>query len=252
MPTNLDEIRRLLDECTEEERLAIFNDLRNQFKIHPIEEELNVRAEIILEAIHRASDVSIRGVRGLISEASFEYYVVANLVGWRAETILGDTPYDFLLSDSAGSVSIQVKMQRLERHQPKLAKKIWQQEGKTVYVVETQKTRSGANEAGESTRPYRFGEFDVIAVSMHPSSRDWSLFFYTVGRWLLPSGNDGALIGTFQPVPSEPDENTWTTDFTKAVQWFRDGEQKRIWAPPEVKSAVRTEQVASGGGGPVP
>ena len=171
----------------------------------------------------------------MIAEVSFEFYVVKPLDGWTARAVEGDVPYDFLLSDGVGGVRVQVKMQRLEKGVPKRAKRIWQQEGKAVYVVETQKTRSGKNEKGESTRPYRFGEFDIIAVSMHPSSRDWSRFCYTVASWLLPSGTNPDRINTLQPVPAEPDEETWTADFMTAVGWFRSGENKKIWVPPVVK-----------------
>jgi len=95
-------------------------------------------------------------------------------------------------------------MQRLESKQPKLAKKIWQQAGKTIYVVETQKTRGGVNASGAQTRPYRFGEFDILAVSMHPSTRDWSMFHYTVANWLVPRENDSNQIEKLQPVLAEP------------------------------------------------
>lgn len=235
MATNLEVIKELLSDCSAEERSAIFAHLREEFRIHPIEDELNVRAEVILEAIHRASDLSIRGVRGLIAEASFEDYVVKRLEGWAAKSIEGDMPYDFVLSDRIGPVHVQVKMQRLEKKRPKLAKTIWRQGENMVYVVETQKTRSGRNEAGESTRPYRFGEFDIIAVSMHPSTHDWSRFNYTIARWLLPRDKDSNHISTFQPVPAVPDEETWTTDFLTAVRWFRESEQKTIWVPPTVE-----------------
>ena len=218
----------LLSDCSAEERYAIFSHLRQEFRIHPIEDELNVQAEVILEAIHRASDLSIRGVRGLIAEASFEFYIVNRLKGWVQKTIADGLPYDFCLSDNIGSVRIQVKMQRLEKGEPKLAKQEWQQAGKTMYVVETQKTRGGKNEAGESTRPYRFNDFDILAVSMHPSSRDWSRFNYTVARWLVPSNNNVNYINILQPVKAIPDELTWTADFLTVVRWLRSGEQKNI------------------------
>lgn len=40
-----------------------------------------------------------------------------------------------------------------------------------MYVVETPRTRGGKDlTSGEDTRPYRYGEFDILAVSMHPST----------------------------------------------------------------------------------
>lgn len=34
-----------------------------------------------------------------------------------------------------------------------------------VFMTETQKTRTGNDGEGEKTRPYRYGEFDVLAGS---------------------------------------------------------------------------------------
>ena len=38
-----------------------------------------------------------------------------------------------------------------------------------LYVVETQKTRAGTDNDGADTRPYRFGDFDILAVNMEPA-----------------------------------------------------------------------------------
>jgi hypothetical protein len=231
MRDKTEEIIQLLAECSTEERLAIFRRLRSEFHIHPIEDELNVQAEIILHAIHRASDLSVRGIRGLIAEASFELLIKETLRSWTVAPLTGDMPYDFLLSDLIGQVRVQVKMQRLENRQPKFAKRAWRTSGDIAYVVETQKTRSGKTSAGDSTRPYRFGEFDIIAVSMHPSTRDWSRFHYTVSSWLLPSDKNPDFINTFQPVQAVPDGKTWTGDFLTSVEWLRSGRLNKIWPP---------------------
>lgn len=53
-------------------------------------------------------------------------------------------------------------------------------------MTETQKTRTDNDGDGEKTRPYRYGEFDVLAVSMQPSTGKWDRYMYTLGRWLLP------------------------------------------------------------------
>jgi hypothetical protein len=40
-----------------------------------------------------------------------------------------------------------------------------------MYIVETQRTRRGSDKkTRDSTRPYRFGEFDLLAVAMYPST----------------------------------------------------------------------------------
>jgi len=52
--TKIEEIKRLLDLCSKEQRHEIFQFLREEFPIHPIEAEYKAEAEVILEAIHRA------------------------------------------------------------------------------------------------------------------------------------------------------------------------------------------------------
>jgi hypothetical protein len=96
-----------------------------------------------------------------------------------------------------------------------------------MYVVETQKTRAGSDSEGASTRPYRFGEFDLLAVSMHPSTNVWDRFMYTVADRLLPNPKKKTDILKFQPVAITPN-NDWTDDFHIAVTWLRSGINKTI------------------------
>jgi len=96
------------------------------------------------------------------------------------------------------------------------------------YVVETQRTRRGSDKrTGGSTRPYRFGEFDLLAVAMYPSTGEWNTFMYTVADWLLPGRTDPAEILKFQPVATLPNDD-WTSDFHTAVGWLRSSLQKKI------------------------
>jgi hypothetical protein len=95
-----------------------------------------------------------------------------------------------------------------------------------MYVVETQRTRGGRHPTtGENTRPYKFDEFDILAVSLHPSTGDWSRFLYTVNSWLVPRAEDHDLMLKFQPVAAAPNQN-WTDDFLTCVSWFRSGQTR--------------------------
>jgi hypothetical protein len=218
--TKKDEVIQLLEACTEEERLEIFQYLRKTIPIHAIEAKLNTQAEVILEAIDRAGDLTLRGIRGIIAEAAFLVEILGKLKGWKDVTPLGDAAYDFLIEDALGRISIQVKMQRKERGEPKVKK------GK--YVVETQRTRSGKDSAtGLATRPYRFGEFDILAVSMHPSTNDWNTFMYSVGSWLRPRPLTPELLEVFQPIPQAANED-WTDDLPTCIEWLRSGTKKTI------------------------
>lgn len=227
---NLQAIRAALADASREDRKRILDELRREFPIHELEKRWNVSAEVVLEAIARATDLTQRGLRGVIAEASFAQYVVAPMLreGWTDETPSGDIPFDFYLKDSVGPVRVQVKNQRIEKGVPKLWKK-----NLSVFVVETQKTRSGKDQAGNDTRPYRFGEFDILAVCLHPSTNDWSRFVYTVGDWLVPRERKKKhMIAVFQPVdPSAPAD--WTNDFATAISWFRSKTKRTIKVPGE-------------------
>ena len=94
-------------------------------------------------------------------------------------------------------------------------------------MAEVQKTRSG-EKGGKQTRPYHFGDFDILAVNLHPATGDWRRFMFTVGCWLIPRRQDETLIEIFQPVPVVPDQ-FWTDDLDRCIAWFLDGAKKRMY-----------------------
>ncbi len=63
--SEVEEIRALLAKCSDEQRLEIFQHLRETISIHPFEAAINAKAEVILEALARAPDLTIRGIRGI-------------------------------------------------------------------------------------------------------------------------------------------------------------------------------------------
>ena len=212
----IEEIRALLAKCSGEERRQIFDELRASIQIHPFEARMNARAEVILEALNRAGDLTLRGIRGIIGEATFVKEIVPQLVGWDDVTPPGDLPYDCAVKDGISTVTVQVKMQR------RLKGIAWLRAGNAV--VEVQRTRTGTR-AGESTRPYRFGEFDLLAVCMEPSHARWNCFHYISERWLIPREGNPALIDILQPVALKPDA-IWTNDFDEAVRRLRSGQPR--------------------------
>ena len=225
-----EQIKRLLSLCSPAQRQEIFRHLREEFPIHPLEVQLNTEAEIILEAIQRSGGLTLRMIRGVIAEAAFEIEVVEHLEGWRNVTPPGDLPFDFLLEDSQGAVRVQVKLQRSLAHRPMWAREAYRFLPGDMYVVATQRTRRGSDKrTGGSTRPYRFGEFDLLAVAMYPSTHEWNTVMYTVADWLLPGRIDPSEMLKFQPVATLPNDD-WTSDFHTAVGWLRSSLQKKIRA----------------------
>lgn len=214
----VDELRQRLEQCSTEERKAVFDYLRETIPIHPFEVTMNAKAEVIMEAMARASDLSLRGIRGLIGEATFAVEIAPHLEGWRDVTPPGNHAYDVALADAVSTARVQVKMQRRKEHVA------WLRGG--VGVVEVQRTRGGER-AGEDTRPYHFGGFDILAVCMEPSHRKWDSFLYIPERWLISRPGDNNLIDKLQPVPLQPDA-IWTDDFHEVVRRLRSGVARPI------------------------
>jgi hypothetical protein len=168
-------------------------------------------AEIILEALDRSSDLTLRGIRGIIGEATFVLEIIPQLKGWKNIMPEGEHPYDALLEDAVTSVKVQCKMQRRLKGQPLI------RHGNAI--VEVQRTRAGMRN-GENTRPYKFGEFEVLAVCMEPSHGRWNSFQYIPERWLFQRTQDPKLIDILQPVSLTPD-HVWTNDFDEVVSRLR-------------------------------
>ena len=222
----------LIKQSSQENRRKIFELLRKEFPIHQLESDFNVNAERILEAVSRSDDLSKRGIRGLIAEATFVLDIAPKLAPLKMMEIDEGQPYDCLLRDPLGDVRVQIKMQRREKQQPKLAHLMRQFSHlpEDYFVVETQRTRGGKNADGSKTRPYRFGEFDILGVCLHPSSNNWDDFVFTISSWLLPHKTEEGCLATYQPV--SPRESTdWTRDFLKCVTWLRQNTKRQICSP---------------------
>ncbi|MGH8337865.1 MAG: hypothetical protein ACRETL_13830 [Gammaproteobacteria bacterium] len=201
------------------------------------------RAETVLEAIARSSALTVRGIEGIIAEASFATEVLPMTPQLRSIPIDGDQAFDFLLADGTpvSPIRIQVKMQRRRNHIPMRANEVerarrWPPD---QYVVELQRTRGGTRRArhgagdgdsagaSERTRPYRFGQFDILAVSLGASTGRWSNFIYAPELWLLADPADPALLLKYQPVSASTDSD-WTTDLLQVIQRVRKATPRKI------------------------
>lgn len=237
-------IRELLPQCSQEELGTLFRELRQRHIIHEFERIIGAPAEMILEAVHRAPELTRRMLRGVIADAAFRTFVVPSVAsqGWRDVTPEGNFSYDYILEDARGQVSIQVKLQRSERGAPVVKDGArFGFEGE-VFTTETQKTRTGNDGGGEKTRPYRYGEFDVLAVSMQPSTGQWNRYMYTLGRWLLPGKGENEMA-TLQPVAKVSNE-FWTDDFATVAAWFREGDGGKRMAMSEASKKGRRKKGA--------
>ena len=173
MEESLAQLQALLDRATKEERYEIFRSLRKEFPVHALEADWNTSAEYILEAISRSADITQRGVRGILAEASFFATVLPSLVanGWQDLSSVGEARFDAEIQDSVGTERIQIKLQRRRGGLPMMGSHAPKSSGfaNDLFVVETQKTRAG-KKGDKQTRPYRYGDFDILAVSLSPST----------------------------------------------------------------------------------
>ena len=244
MSESLEAIRRLIDQCSQENRRALKLYLQKLLP-HPLEQQWGIEADTILSAISRSSDLTKRGVRGIIAEAVFVNEIIPTVArsGWIPDDFSGDQPFDALVKKGAISARIQVKLQRLEEGKPKLYYPKHYESG-SLFVVEVQKTRTGERTAinrlpGTSTeitttqsvtiktRPYSFGDFDILAVNMHPSSGSWRDFRFTVASWLLPRPANTSLIEIFQPVAATPND-VWSDSLGTCLSWFEGARALRV------------------------
>lgn len=240
MSESLEAISKLINECSEQDRKALKLYFQKLLP-HPLEREWGIDADTILSAIRRSSDLTKRGVRGIIAEAVFVNEIIPTVAasGWQPVDFSGDHPYDALLKNGESHARIQVKLQRLQEGVPKIYCPKHYEQG-SLFVVEVQKTRTGkkiaeknitgnvtvrATESNtENTRPYSFGDFDILAVNMHPSSRNWRNFRYTVASWLLPRPANTSLIEIFQPVAAIPND-VWTDNLDTCLRWYESATQ---------------------------
>lgn len=261
MNESLEALKESIDGYSLEERKELFQFLRARLPRHPLEVEWEIDGDDVLSSLYRATDLSKRGVRGLIAEFVFERDVLPSVWenGWKLVSIpKGDWPYDSLVERDGKKASIQIKLQRIEAGQPK---RFWEKAYKDLvyYDVEVQKTRTGKKRAPKSatpsleqqahlnsidTRPYPFGAFDILAVNMQPATKKWSEFRFTVANWLLERPDAPSLIEIHQPVALIPDD-AWTDNLSTCLEWLLKGEAKKILNEILHKSRPRKNQGSS-------
>ena len=206
---DFEKIRAAARSLPPEQKQILFGDIRDGILIHSLERHFHVRAEVILEAISRAGDLTQRGVRGLIAETAFVMDILPSMTDWESDPPKGDVSYDACLKQGNRSVRIQVKMQRKIKGEPMLRK--------GLHVVEVQRTRTGKTKDGNDTRPYRFGEFDLLAVCMQASTGSWQSFMYVPAKFLTAKPEAPNEIETLQSIPAFGDNGVWSSDLATAM-----------------------------------
>ncbi|HOX59017.1 MAG TPA: hypothetical protein P5205_18115 [Candidatus Paceibacterota bacterium] len=203
-----------LADFSPEQKKRIFEAIRKDITIHPYEKEIGAPAEVILEAISRSPDLTQRGVRGIVAEAIFCLEVLPTVSGWSGKPVANDS-FDALLEKNEKLVRIQVKTQRRKDGVPMLANRKFPGH----FVVEVQRTRGGTDDQGAATRPYRFGEFDLLAVCMWASTGNWRNFMFAPAQSLIPDPRDKNIILKMQPIPKSP-AGIWTDNLQVCLDTY--------------------------------
>ncbi len=251
-------VEELIESLSPLELRSLSSYLRSKLPKHALEQKWKISYELILDAIFRSQDIVQRGVRGVIAEAVFDRTILPAITAWESVPVEDNPPYDFKLRRESDKreITIQVKLQRTERGIPLIRKSF----GPDTFIVEVQKTRTGtrrkrktdsvspetAPTAPERTRPYQFGDFDILAVNMQPSTGDWARFMYTVGSWLMPRSGDNRLIEIMQPV-SHARSDVWTDNIEECIGWFLSGEMKTVFDMKAAKQRKLAEHEAEKG-----
>ena len=214
-----------------EERRAIFGHLRQEFGIHSLEDQLGAKAEVILSALARASDLTMRGVRGIIAEAAFitEVITPGPTSRWQDATPPGNHSFDFLLRDPAGQVRVQIKLQRQKEHRPLTASEILRSYGfpPDMSVVETQRTRRGARLLRREHPSLPVWGIRPPRCLSAPLNRQLDRFPVYSRELAPPRPQLPDRMMKYQPV-SAKESDGWTPDFERCVSWFRSGDRRRI------------------------
>lgn len=175
---------------------------------HPLEERWGIEGADVLDAIDGSIDLIQRGVLGVLAEHQFRKKILDPLPPPWQVLPTADHSVDYLLgNNNEPPVSVQVKLQRRTNGIPILEN--------GCALVETQKSRS-RGKGRKTTRLYQYGDFDIVAVSLWPSTGDWGRFMFAAGHHLRPAHRKPQFMAGFQAVSLKPDD-IWTDDFLACV-----------------------------------
>lgn len=202
---------------------------------HSLEHAWGVSAEVILESIARSSDFTQRGIRGVIAESVFVTDVLPRALkgtAWQIveDHVSGNIPFDALVRHGASGKSVRIQVKNQRRETNRTTGRMEPKEKKGCWVVEVQKTRSG-EKYGEKTRPYRFADFDLLAVCMYPSSGDWTKFAYCASQMLEARPDANTLVEIFQLIPKKLPSSAWSASLVETLELCRTSRGRGIAWP---------------------
>jgi hypothetical protein len=214
MRRSVNVIKQLLEECSDEDR--------DQWKSH---------AQTVLAAV-RASHPTRRGVQGAIAAAFFENSAVpaVSAAGW-ALAPGGHRPDSFRFAIGKEGRVVRVLIAALqveagkpvrqiaEQREPFYVAQLPKRSSRVRLVTNAGKTRAAGEAHAPGAQGWSTSEFDVLAVSLQPLTRQWSDFTYKLAGALKPSASNAALVENLQPVSLDASRG-WTNDLLTCLGWI--------------------------------
>ena len=223
-PVNM--IKRLIEQCSDQDR-----------------DEWRDEAQTILSAIGSSAPTS-HGVRGAIAAAFFESSALPSVLaaGWSRRPPSPATRSHTEVFEKDGRViRILIVIQQQKAGKPR--RQYPRGERDDIYCVQVRKrptrthivrgthpeeSRGNREKTMQPTRSYSFRDFDILAVNMHPVTRRWTDFRYTLSGWLIPSNDHPSLIAHEQLVSLGP-SGLWTCDLATSLEWLiREQQSKAV------------------------
>ncbi|MGH9596850.1 MAG: hypothetical protein ACRD3K_08650, partial [Edaphobacter sp.] len=75
MTDSVDGAKEAIEECSDEEK-RVLRQFIQKLAPHEIERKWGVSADVILDAIEKSSDLTKRGLRGILAESIFETDII--------------------------------------------------------------------------------------------------------------------------------------------------------------------------------
>lgn len=151
-----------------------------------LDQQLHLSPLVLIKALSFANPFAIRTIRSVISE----YYLYEYLLQQKYNflPVHQNDPFDFAVQKNNNQIiKIQLKLQR-------------QQRGTPIDKVEVQRARNGFDKNGNKTRPYQFCDFDVLAVCLEPSTKNWTDFVFIKSENLKADKNNPNNINKMQKI----------------------------------------------------
>lgn len=182
---------------------------------HPLEEELNVTAHDILDAIQAGFRAKV-DVKGKLAE----HFMAKELERLKGERSIDG--FDWLDRDGEPDFVVKVGERELKLECKNVRSREMYKKPKPAYKVELQKTRNSQD--GTPTRGYQSDEFDVLGVCLFNHTGNWEFLYVAVMR-LERRDSMPALLRVMQRVPLSPSA-PWTRSLLDAIHDALKGDQQ--------------------------